>query len=141
MLPWLAFLDAEPVLLLLFAAIPLDTDELDVRTEVEDTRPMAVVLGWTVMTVVSASNGALELADEDANAPPPDADGAELVAASLNAESMPADVEPRETAPELEPDPDPDPELAVPSPPETIRPVPQGIAAPSGCDCCGAGTC
>lgn len=89
------------------------------------------------MTVVSASNGALELAEEDTTAPPPDGDGAELVPAALDAELMPADVEPGETAPELEPDPDPE---LVPSPPETMRPVPQGIADPSGCDCCGAGT-
>jgi len=132
MLPEATFFAAAPVLLLLFPAIPLETGLVVDLVEVLDRRVLAVVLGCTVTTVVPASvvssADVLVVEVEDVDTPVPD-EGTEL--------DPPVDPDPVPLVAELLL---PEPELALPSPPETMRPVPHGIADPSGCVCSGAAT-
>lgn len=102
-----------------------------------------VVEGWTVMTVVSCSSAESLDADEEG----------ELVTAVgvlTAADEGPEEAPPEVTLPAAEDDlefaADETPEVTAPllPPPElcpTIAPVPHGVALPSGCVDCGAGTC
>lgn len=123
------------MLLLLFPAIPLETGDVEILVEVEELALLAVVLGCTVTTVVPASVvSSADVLDDGVDALLPD-EPAELD-------------EPVDPVPLLDPAPLPlgvellvEPVSAVPSPPDRIRPVPHGIADPSGCVCCGGSTC